>query len=67
MAHRYSLRTRRNRDYRKLSTIELPREHKTASQDKLYPIEVIERNGSRAKIHYVGYDSSNDEWHGSLR
>ena len=62
MAHNYSLRTRRGRDYRQLSTIELPREHKTSSQDKLYLIEVLERDGSRAKIHYVGYDSSDDEW-----
>ena len=32
------------------------------TQDKLYPVEVVERNGSQVKIHYIGYDNSTDEW-----
>ena len=30
--------------------------------NKLYPISIVERNGSRVKIHYVGYSDTNDEW-----
>ena len=30
---------------------------------KLYPIEVVETDGSRPRVHYVGYNNSNDEWY----
>ena len=30
--------------------------------DKLYPIEVVEREDNRIKIHYTGYDKKFDEW-----
>ena len=31
----------------------------------MYPIEVVEHDGSRVRIHYVGYDESSDEWRDS--
>ena len=30
--------------------------------EKLYSIEVIEREGDRLKVRYVGYSSKYDEW-----
>ena len=33
---------------------------KRKADDNLYPIEVIEKVGSRVKIHYTGYES--DKW-----
>ena len=36
---------------------------KASSKDKLYPTEVVGIDGSRARVHYVGYNNSNDEWH----
>ena len=30
--------------------------------DKLYAVEVVEEEGERVKIHYVGYDDRFDEW-----
>ena len=51
------------RNYRQLSSLNIPRTSRTTQpQDKLYPVEVVERNGSRVRIHYVGYDNSTDEW-----
>ena len=61
MANRYFLRAN-GRNYRELTTIKLPNARKTSSKDKLYPIEVVETNGSRGRIHYIGYDNSFDEW-----
>lgn len=29
---------------------------------KLYPIEVVEREGEQVKIHYIGYGDDEDEW-----
>ena len=28
------------------------------NKDKLYPVEVVQRAGSRVKVHYIGYDDS---------
>ena len=28
----------------------------------LYSLEVLERDGARVKVHYVGYSSTHDEW-----
>lgn len=50
------------RNYRQLSIVTIPRINRTRTQDKLYPVEVVERNGSQVKIHYIGYDNSTDEW-----
>ena len=60
MTSHYFLRAN-SRDYRQLNTIKLPRAHKSSSKEKLYPIEVVEIDGSRGRIHYVGYDSCFDE------
>ena len=43
--------------------MKLPKACKAPSKDKLYPIEVVATDGSRARVHYVGYNSSSDEWH----
>ena len=51
-----------SRDYRQLNTIKLPRAQKFSSKEKLYPIEVVEIDGSKGRIHYVGYDSCFDKW-----
>jgi len=46
-----------------MNDIALPRIRRSRERrDKLYPIEVVERQGSRVKIHYVGYNDDNDEW-----
>ena len=42
--------------------MKLPKASKVVSKDKLYPIEVVEIDGSQARIHYIGYDNSTDEW-----
>ena len=34
----------------------------TDVDDALYPINIVEIDGSRVLIHYVGYDSHFDEW-----
>ena len=57
MAKPYNLRNVSNVDYRQMNNKE--------RKDKLYPIEIVEREGSRVKIHYVGrYTESSDEWRG---
>ena len=62
MANPYNLRSGTNkRDYKQMNDIVLPRV-KRERRDKLYPIEVVERKGSRVKIHYVGYNDDSDEW-----
>ena len=62
-SHDYNLRNaNRKRSYREMNTLDLPRVKKTSCRNKLYPIKIVERDGSRVKIHYVGYNSSNDEW-----
>ena len=60
--HAYTLRSGTSRNYRQLASIKLPRARKSSSEDRLYPIEVVETVGSRARIHYIGYDNSSDEW-----
>jgi len=34
----------------------------SASRDRLYPIEVVQTDGDRVKVHYVGYSDIHDEW-----
>ena len=58
----YSLRRKRSKNYREMNDLDLPRSKRTSSKSKLYPISVVERDGSRVKIHYVGYSDSYDEW-----
>ena len=59
---RYNLRTGVSRNYRLMSNLKIPRISRTQPQDKLYPVKVVERNGSQVRIHYVGYANSTDEW-----
>ena len=52
-------------DFRKLTTIKLPKRHKLAKRatdGRLYDIEVLEKCDGRVKIHYVGYRELYDEW-----
>ena len=58
----YNLRDRGGRNYREFSTVKLPRVSKVSTMSKLYPIEVVESDGSKVRIHYIGYDDSADEW-----
>ena len=60
-SHSYTLRSSTGRNYRKLANIKLPRERIFTGRDKLYPIEILERDSSQARIHYVGYGSNDDE------
>ena len=62
-SHTYSLTTSRNRNYKDLSDVHLPRVTRSAHtpRDKLYPVEVVQTAGSRVKVHYIGYYDSSDE------
>lgn len=41
----------------------LPRKcRQSQNKQQLYDIEIIEEEGSKVKIHYIGYDSRFDEW-----
>ena len=42
----YNLRAGVTQNYRQLSSLTIPQINRTRLQDKLYPIEVVERNGS---------------------
>ena len=56
----YNLRRKEKISYRELADVRLPRPKRV--EDKLYPIQVLERQDGRVKIHYVGYNSRCDEW-----
>lgn len=62
----YNLRsgegTQERKNYRQLVTIKLPRAQRTRTDDTLYPLEVIDREGDRVKVHYIGYSTQYDEW-----
>ena len=62
-SHAYSLRTSRNRNYKDLCVVHLPRVTRSVHtpRDKLYPVEVVQRVGSTVKVHHIGYDDSSDE------
>lgn len=50
------------KNYRELNELKLPRPERVKAVDKLYAVEVIEEDGDRVKIHYVGYEDRFDEW-----
>ena len=56
----YNLRKKESRNYREMAELRFPRPEKV--EDKLYPVEVLERREGRVRIHHVGYDSIRDEW-----
>ena len=52
-------------DYRQLVDIKLPRTPRNVFSkpcDELYPVRIVKRTESQAKVHYVGYSSAYDEW-----
>ena len=55
--------TRKVVDFKKLTTVELPKRRKLAKRDTdgLYDIEVLEKCDGRVRIHYVGYSELYDE------
>ena len=57
-------RALRRLNYKEMSEVRLPRAKRVqkGGDDKLYPIEIIDSERDRVKVHYVGYDSSYDEW-----
>ncbi len=46
----------------RLSDTILPRSSRKKSQDTLYPLEILEHEAGKVKVHYIGYGSSDDEW-----
>ena len=52
--------------YRELADVKIPRMRRykrcVTNDETLYSIEIVQRKGTRVKIHYVGYSSSHDEW-----
>ena len=52
-------------NYKELSCFKMPKTYgKKPKQvtEKLYPVDVIEKQDGRVKIHYVGYENHFDEW-----
>ena len=59
----YNLRNCPEKNYRELLATRLPRAEKTRHDpERLYPLEVLETDGDRIKVHYIGYSSAHDEW-----
>ena len=56
--------------YKDLVNVELPRSLRkrkrtsTESQrcEKIFPIEIVGKEGKKVKVHYIGYDNKYDEW-----
>ena len=62
----YNLRRERPKvNYKALLEEKLPKltgGRASRQTDRLYPVEVVETDGSKVKIHYVGYADKYDEW-----
>ena len=59
----YNLRNCREKNYKDVCNPCLPRAERTQHDpERLYPLEFLERDGTRVKAHYVGYSSTHDEW-----
>ena len=57
--------TRGNRvNYKELTKVVLPRAVREKQETKLYSVNIVEQNPTthKVKIHYIGYDSCEDEW-----
>ena len=51
------------KNYKDVCNPRLPRAKWTQHDlERLYPLEVLERDGACVKVHYVGYSSTHDEW-----
>ena len=63
---RPGLRPAHRVNYKKLSELKLPKASRsrpsTVDQEHLYPVEIVEEDSLRYKVHYVGYSRSFDEW-----
>lgn len=60
-----SERPRRNvkrRDYRDLVSVKVPRAKRSCGSERLYPVNIVQEDGNRYKVHYIGYSSCYDEW-----
>jgi len=42
--------------------VKLPRARPKIVEAKLYPVDIVEEEEDRVKVHYIGYDSAHDEW-----
>ena len=62
MSGKYCLRERKTKNYEETAMLPRLMPKKRKADDNLYPVEVIEKVGSRVKIHYTGYGSEYDEW-----
>ena len=49
-------------NYRDLLICKLPRRSAKKVQQKLFSVEIIEKEESRVKVHYIGYSNKFDEW-----
>ena len=59
----YNLRTQATKNYKDTCTLRMPRAERVEHDpDKLYAVEVLEKDENRVKIHYVGYSTVHDEW-----
>ena len=45
-----------------LADMKLPRAWPKTVEAKLYPVDIVEEEEDRVKVHYIGYDSAHDEW-----
>ena len=34
----------------------------TSARDNLYPVKIVQKEGDKVKIHYIGYGKKYDEW-----
>jgi hypothetical protein len=51
-------------NYKEPSESDIPRakSSKSKASNELFPIEVVDEDSGRYKVHYVGYSSAHDEW-----
>ena len=50
-------------NYKDLATFKIPaRGTQRVEKKELYPVEIIERNEDRVRVHYIGYNDDYDEW-----
>ena len=64
MATRYELRKKDKKNYKDLCQVQLPRAKRIKKDATLYELEIVEEDvyNNRVKVHFIGYDSDDDEW-----
>ena len=50
----YNLREVPRANYKDLADVKLPRARPQATESKLYPVEIVEEEEDRVKVHYIG-------------